>query len=208
MRKSVVLVSLLLAVSMSATAFAAPVGAEGDNGENITQGDFAQMMVKMLGLYRYLPPDPTDGECFAILMVNQIVPADGWQKKEPLTRGDLAMVVIKAMGEQDSVEDPDDPESWVAALQGMGVSFEDSIGQTARQVSDQVDATDESESAAFSPLSSDPIERQGMMGEPDERQLQSSMSNVASVPLTRNEVRLVLQGIDPNDIKPPAVTPN
>lgn len=203
MRKSILIISLLLAVCMATTAFAAPQQqGEGEDSELMTQGEFAQKMVRMLGLYRYLPPDPTDGECFAILMVNKVTPEDGWVEEKLLTREDLAMVVVKAMGQEGSVENPDDPQSWVDTLQALGVPIE-AVGQAVNEVS----ATEDFKSTGYGPAPSDPVKQQRMLGEPDERQMQSDMGNVTS-PLTSGEVKLVLQGIDPNDVKPEPVTPN
>jgi len=203
MKKLFVLFVLLIAVGFSATVFAAPAE-EGKSGSDlITQGELAQMMVKLMGLYRYLPPDPTDQECFTILMTNKVRPAAGWDAMASVTREDLAQVVILAMGEEGSVPNPEDPASWVATLQGMGVDIE-SVGQ----VVSEVPPTKDFKSADFNPASSDPLKQQRFFIQPDERQLQSDLGYQASVPLTLDEVLYVVRGLDPNDFKPEPVTPN
>lgn len=202
MKKIALVMVLLIAFGVSTSVFAQAEEA-GDGSELVTQGELAQMMVRMLGLYRYLPPDPTDGESFAILMVNKISPADGWNSKAAVTREDLARVAILAMGEGGSVENPDDPDSWVAALQAMGVDIE-SIGQVVAQVPPSEDF----KSAGYSPGETDPIKQRRYFARPDERQLQSDLGNPTSIPLTLNEVRYVVRGLDPNDFKPTPATPN
>ena len=202
MKRMIVVLVLLLAFGMSAVVFAQE--GEGDQGAQlINQGEMAQMLVKILGLYRYLPPDPTDAECFELLMVNKISPADGWDAKAPVMREDLARVIILAMGEESSVENPDDPNSWVETLQAMGVDIE-SVGQAVGQVPPQKDF----KSTGFSPTATDPLKRQRFLGKPDERELQSDLNIEVSVPLTFDEVKYVVQGLDPNDYKPTPATPN
>lgn len=203
MKKIAIVMVLLLALGMSATVFAAPKSEAEGGSKLINQGEMAQMLVKVLGLYRYLPPDPTNADCFNVLMVNGISPFKGWDASASVTREDLARVIILAMGQEKSVENPDDPQSWVAALQAMGVDIE-SVGQVVNQVPPQKDF----KSATFGPASSDPLQQVRYLAQPDERELQGDLGLVASTPLTLNELIYVLQGLDPNDYKPTAATPN
>lgn len=213
MKKLVILLVLIMAVGFSATLIAAPgdgggrgVGGRGGGGRGgdlISQGELGQMMVRILGLSRFLPSDPTDQECFSILMVNGIRPVEGWDTSAAVTREDLARVVLTATGEQGSVENPEDPASWVATLQGMGVDIE-SVGQTVSQVGPEKDFR----STDFNPASSDPVKRQRFFTQPDERSMQNDMGAPFSAPLTFDEVKRVVRGLDPNDFKPEPVTPN
>lgn len=203
MKRLFVLIVLLTAVGFGATVFAAPADQGEQGSELITQGELAQMMVKLMGLYRYLPPDPTDQECFSILMTNNVRPADGWDVMASVTREDLARVVILAMGEEGSVENPDDPASWVSALQAMGVDIE-SVGQVVSQVPPEKDF----KSSDFGPSSSDPIKQQRFFTQPDERQLQNDFGLPTSVPLTLDEVVDILRQTEPTDFLPEPVTPN
>jgi len=200
MRKNIVLFIMLLAVVFAATAFAAPQE-EGGKGGTMTQGELAQKLVKMLGLQRFLPPAPTVMECFDILMKNGVSPKDVWESDKPVTREDLAMIVIKAMGQEDSVENPDDPASWVEALQAMGVPIDEDALKNMPPAKNP-------HSGKFGPSPSDPIIQQHILGQPDENELQSDMNYVPATPLSRREVLFVLRGIDPNDVKPDPVTPN
>ena len=206
MRKSIVLVSLVLAMGIVAGVFAqegetAKPAAE-EASKLVTQGDLAQMLVKVLGLYRYLPANPTDIECFAVLMVNEVMPAEGWNPSKVVNREDLARVVVLAMGEADGVENPDDPASWVAYLQSLGVPIE-AVGETISELEPLPDF----KSAEFGTLSTDSLTRHTKISEPDDKQLQTDLGLVGR-PITHGEMLLVLKGVDPNDQKPTPVTPN
>ena len=93
-----------------------------------TQADLARLLVNVLGLSVDLPATPSDVEVFSALLANQIAPAEGWQSTNLVTRADLARVVVQAMGEADQVENPDDAQSWVDYLKGLGVPI-DTVGQ-------------------------------------------------------------------------------
>lgn len=195
MRNIAIVMVVLLALGVSATSFAAPSD-EGEGRELVDQGEMAQMLVRTLGLYRFLPPNPTNADCFEVLMVNRISPLNGWESRAPVTREDLARVVILSMGEEGNVENPDDPQSWVDALQGMGVDVE-SVGQvqSVRQVATESD---------FISFGSGSVEGRSM----NERELPSEEGSLASLPLTSDEIKYVLRGLDPNDYLPSAATPN
>ncbi len=206
MKKSIVLVSLVLAMSIVVGVCAQDTGvaepAKSEASKPVTQGELAQMLVRVLGLYRYLPANPTDIECFAVLMVNEVSPVDGWKPGTEVNREDLARVVVLAMGEGKNVENPDDPASWVAYLQSLGVPIE-AVGETVSELEPVPDF----KSAEFATLSSDPLKRDTKLGEPDDKQLQTDLGPVG-YPVTYGELLLVLKGVDPNDQKPTPVTPN
>ena len=94
----------------------------------VTQAELAQMLVKLLGLTQYLPPSPTDFECFAVLMENSISPADGWKPDAKVVLGDLARVIVLAMKRQHEIKNPDDPLAWIDFLKANGISLE-SVGE-------------------------------------------------------------------------------
>ena len=95
----------LLAQEEAASPAAAAAGGE-EAVREVTQADLAQLLVKLLGLSRHLPPSPSAFECFALLVENGIVPADGWKAKVKLTRGDLARVIVVPMKRLDEVTNP------------------------------------------------------------------------------------------------------
>jgi hypothetical protein len=87
------------------------------------QGLLAQLLVQQTGLYRYLPANPTDAQCFEILAQNGIVPEEGWDAGKVVTRGDLARVIVQGLGIQDEVKNPDDPRSWMDTLASVGITI-------------------------------------------------------------------------------------
>ena len=94
-------------------------------GQALTYSQLANLLVKALGLVEYLPAGATVQQQFDILMQNGIAPAEGWtmDAEEPVTKGNLARVLVQAMQREDEVENPDDPQSWVDALSAMGISL-------------------------------------------------------------------------------------
>lgn len=110
---------------------AAPV--EQPQTQGVLHGQFAQLLVKTLGLARFLPAVPTDADCFRILAQNGIAPADGWKNDGIVRRGDLARVLVQAMDLSDEVENPEDPNSWIATLEQNGISL-DRISTSVAQV--------------------------------------------------------------------------
>lgn len=201
MRKIVVLV-MLIAFGFSTVAVMAQEGQDETSTELITQGELAQMLVRVLGLYRFLPASPSDAECFAVLMANKISPAGGWNGGAPVTAQDLARVIVLAIGEEGSVENPDDPDSWIEVLQALGVPM-DTVGQAVGEVPPSDGA-----SAGFQPFSTDPMQDQRVLANPDERQLQGDLGYTQSSPLTSAEVVRVIRSVDPDPVRPRPATPN
>ncbi len=202
MRKIVVLI-MLVAFGFSTVAVMAQEEQDEASTEHMTQGELAQMLVRVLGLYRFLPPSPSDGECIAILLANRISPADGWKVSAPVTQQDLARVIVLAIGEEDSVENPDDPDSWVELLQAMGVPMD-----TPANAAGAISPSEYTASGSFSPLSTDPLQAQRVLANPDERQLQGDLGATLSIPLTRQEVVSVIRSVDPDPVRPTPATPN
>ncbi|MBP7829367.1 MAG: hypothetical protein KA248_05575 [Kiritimatiellae bacterium] len=94
----------------------------------VTQAELAQMMVKILGLARFLPVAPSDQQCYAILLDNSISPAEGWAGDKVVTKADLARVIVQALKKQGEIENPDDPKEWIDYLKSLGVPM-DSVGE-------------------------------------------------------------------------------
>ncbi|MDD2237186.1 MAG: hypothetical protein PHG65_08290, partial [Kiritimatiellae bacterium] len=89
--------------------------------------------VMQTGLYRYLPANPTDLQCFEILNQNGIFPKDGWEPGKVVTRGDLARVIVLALELEDQVQNPDDPRSWMEVLASIGIQIT-TIGEAVNNV--------------------------------------------------------------------------
>ena len=102
---------------------------EATKGKQVTQCELAQLLVQVLGLSRFLPPSPTCQQCFAVLLDNAIVPADGWSPDKTVVMGDLARVIVQAMKLQAEIKNPDNPQEWVDYLKGLGVPLE-AVGET------------------------------------------------------------------------------
>lgn len=96
-----------------------------ERGQALTYSQLANLLVKALGLAEYLPAGATVQQQFEILMQNGIAPAEGWtmDAEAPVTKGDLARVLVQSLQSEDEVENPDDPQSWVDALSAMGISL-------------------------------------------------------------------------------------
>ena len=99
----------------------------------VTQPQLAELLVKALGLMRFLPAAPTTQQLFDILMQNGISPENGWLLDAVVTKADLARVLILAMKAQGQVENPSDPQSWIDALKAMGISL-DRLSETIQSV--------------------------------------------------------------------------
>jgi hypothetical protein len=94
-----------------------------EKSQLVTEGEFAKWLVQVLGLSRLLPPTPTENECFQILLQNNISPRDGWDPDNVVTLGNLARIVVQAMGRQSEVEHPEKDESWIQYLKSVGIEF-------------------------------------------------------------------------------------
>jgi hypothetical protein len=159
--------------------------AQDEEPRPVTQGELAQLMVNVLGLSRFLPPTPTDAECVAILMVNGISPFEGWQNSEVVTRADLAKVVVEAMGRSSEVENPEDPASWIGFLESIDVPI-----MTVGQAADTVGPEGTMRSVEYGPSPGD-------LGYP-----------AGQVPVTIEEVIIILERITRLPEEPEPVTPN
>ena len=99
----------------------------------VTHAQLADLMVKALGLVRFLPVPPTSQQMFDVLMQNGISPEKGWLLDAVVTKADLSRVLIQAMKKQDAVENPNDPQSWINVLKEMGITL-DRLSETIQSV--------------------------------------------------------------------------
>jgi hypothetical protein len=76
---------------------------------------------------RFLPVNPAASDYFAILMANGIAPEKGWKTDQPVTRFDLARVVVLALKQGNKVEHPENPQAWIDYLVSIGVPV-DTVG--------------------------------------------------------------------------------
>lgn len=160
MKRKVFVMGLTL---LCAAAFTAPIttaAAErgrraGDGqGDMLTQGEFAQLLVKKLGLLGLLPPNPSDMQCMMILSQNGIFPSPTLQPTEQnptpgwnldpdvrVTLADVAVTLVRALGLEDTVQgDKADPQNWLNALQAVSVPTDTVQGgvQTVTPLSSQL----------------------------------------------------------------------
>ena len=197
MKKYGIVVVIALAVCMAVPSFASA------QDDSVKHGELAQLVVRVLGLQRHLPPNPTDADCFALLLVNRITPQDGWKQGAVVTAADLARVVVQAMGEAENIENPDDPASWVNYLNEKGiqvVDLQEAVGQAS--------PLDEAVTATYEPVNVDPFSRRRAVAQPDERQLAGDFGiQHADVPFST--VVRVLRVVPPPAVRRPRpVTPN
>ncbi|HOE01232.1 MAG TPA: hypothetical protein PLT37_09730 [Kiritimatiellia bacterium] len=99
----------------------------------VTHPQLAELLVRTLGLLRFLPAAPTSQQLFDILMQNGIVPEKGWELSAVVSKGDLARVLVQAMKAHDMVENPNDPQAWIDALKSLGISL-DRLSETIQSV--------------------------------------------------------------------------
>jgi hypothetical protein len=120
MKKMLMIVLAALMTASVAFAQGAP-----EKGQALTYSQLANLLVKALGLAEYLPAGATVQQQFDILMQNGIAPAEGWtmDADSPVTKGDLARVLVQSLQSEDEVENPDDPQSWVDALSALGINL-------------------------------------------------------------------------------------
>ena len=127
-----------------------------EKGQGMTHAQLASLLVKALGLNEYLPANATTQQQFDILMQNGIAPADGWKlgtdDDAKVTKGALARVLIQSFQLEDEVDNPDDPQSWIEALERMGISL-----NPASEALDRVDALPEVIAQNIGFYSTDPL---------------------------------------------------
>ncbi len=95
--------------------------------ETFSQNQLAKMITRVLGLEQRIPAAAEIDDYFNLLTTVGIAPMDGWHFDEPVTKTDLAVVMVQALGLQGEVEDSLDPEAYVDVLKSEGISFEKGV---------------------------------------------------------------------------------
>lgn len=116
-------------------AFAIPQSAvaqngNGNNSGQVTHPELANILVNLLGLARFLPADPTEQESFTVLLQNEISPPNGWDVEGVVTKGDLSVVLVKALKQlgEDVDFDTDDAAQCLEFLRSRNIPM-DTIGE-------------------------------------------------------------------------------
>ena len=134
-----ILVLMLVAMMAAGAAVAAPAKAKAPAGKRaqasqpVTHPQLAELLVKALGLLRFLPTAPSAQQMFDVLMQNGISPEAGWLLDAVVTKADLARVLVQALRKQDIVENPNDPQAWIDALKQLGIPL-DHLSETIQSV--------------------------------------------------------------------------
>jgi len=150
MRKIVVM--LLISLLAASVGFAAPAKDKAEAPQPVTHPQLAELLVKALGMMRFLPNAPTPQQMFDLLMQNGISPEQGWKLDAVVSKADLSRVLIQAMRKEDAVENPNDPQSWIDALRAEGIAL-DRLSETIQSV----EVLPESMSQVSSLQSTDPL---------------------------------------------------
>ena len=124
-----ILVFLLVGLMMAATTAMAQSKEKAESkkaqaSQPVTHPQLAELLVKALGLIRFLPAAPSTQQMFDVLMQNGISPEKGWLLDAVVTKADLSRVIVQALRKEDAVENPNDPQSWIDALREMGISLD------------------------------------------------------------------------------------
>ncbi|HRZ86201.1 MAG TPA: hypothetical protein P5287_00150 [bacterium] len=100
-----------------------PTAAPADEGD-FNQNHLAKMLCRVLALEDRLPAAASVDDYFNLLTIVGIAPMDGWEVDSPVTRDDLAVVMVQALGLQGEVEDTLDPQCYIDALKSEGVDLD------------------------------------------------------------------------------------
>lgn len=132
-----ILASMLVGLTLAAVV--APAQTEKSAPRNasasqpVTHQQLADLLIKGLGLARFLPGNPSPQQMFDVLMQNKISPLKGWLLDALVTKADLARVIVQALDKVDQVENPDDPQSWIDTLKALGITL-DRVSETIQSV--------------------------------------------------------------------------
>lgn len=175
-------VAAVAACSFSGTAFAAEKKSDskksaGDQQDLVTEGEFAKWLVQVLGLSRLLPPTPTENECFQVLLQNNISPKDGWNPDNVVTLGNLARIVVQALGKQGEVDNPDSDQSWITYLKSIGIEF-GTIGEAVENLG----LLSTAYAAEAVVVSTDPLGKIARFRPVDEQQLGTDIHGISRPP--------------------------
>ncbi|HMP89061.1 MAG TPA: hypothetical protein PJ991_02610 [Kiritimatiellia bacterium] len=186
------------AVGINGTAYAEEAGAD----ELMTEGQLAELLVNVLGLANMLPPNPQMADQLAILLQNSISPKDGWNPENLVTLGNLARIMVQAMGDASKVENPESDKSWVDYLKSVGVEF-----GTIEEAIDQMDPMSQAVALQAVEVSTDPLRKVPFIRPADEQQLGADLqffNRLISVAEVKAKFVTPPTPIPP---RPPPVTP-
>jgi hypothetical protein len=133
-----ILVFLMVGLMMASTVAMAQgkkkaTADKAQSSQPVTHPQLAELLVKALGLMRFLPTAPSTQQMFDVLMQNGISPQGGWLLDAVVTKADLSRVVVQALRKEDQVENPNDPQSWIDVLKAQGISL-DRLSETIQSV--------------------------------------------------------------------------
>ncbi len=129
-----VLVGLVMGSTMAMAQGRKKAGADqAQASQPVNHPQLAELLVKALGLVRFLPNAPSSQQTFDVLMQNGIAPQDGWKLDAIVTKADLARVIVQALRSEDLVENPNDPQAWLNVLKELGIST-DRLSETIQSV--------------------------------------------------------------------------
>jgi hypothetical protein len=97
--------------------------AEEAEGFGMTHLGLAEAIVRALGLQSELPVDATPADYGTYLQGKGIAPLRGWIPGAEVTKEDLAVVTVKALGLGGDVEAPDSADSYFAVLDERQISL-------------------------------------------------------------------------------------
>ena len=157
----------------------------------VNEGDYAKWLVQVLGLARFLPPTPTENECFAILLQNGVTPKDGWSAGRNVSKAVLARTVVQSMGKADEVKNKDSDQAWIDYLDGQGIEI-GTIGEAVETL-DPVDSPLAAEAVI---VTTDPLAKVHKYRPVDEQQHGADIGTITRV--------FSQAGIE----APPPMTPN
>lgn len=160
----------------SGKAKAKPKAAPEERAKLVTEGELAQWLVRVLGLARFLPAAPTDFECFQVLMQNNISPVDGWKQDRTVTMGNLARVIVQALGKQAEVPNPDKDESWIGYLKSIGIDF-GTIGEAV----ENLEPLPQPVGPEAIVTSTDPLGKLQRINPPDNQQIGADLSTLGRI---------------------------
>jgi hypothetical protein len=121
LRLAISTIALVGLLGLSLGVYAAEESADA-MGMNHLQ--LAQCIVRALGLQSDLAPDATPADYATYLQGKGIAPLRGWVPDAEVTKADLAVVTVNALGLAGEVEKPTDAESYVAVLDERQISLE------------------------------------------------------------------------------------
>jgi len=206
MFKKISVVLLAAAITMSSMVVQAQAqDEESAEADKVRQGELAQLLVNVLGLYRFLPAAPSEQEAIGVLLANQIAPEEGWEPAKEVTRADLARVIVLALDRAAEVEDPDEPESWISFLSNQGVPI-DTIGLSLTNLEPLPEPIAGNVFAAS--ITTDPLRKRTVFGLPDELETGTDVSFVPSQVLTLEDVVEIIEQVPSVPPRPTSPTPD